>query len=431
MDQRIVVTLIHGTWAKHAPWVECDSPLRATLAAASPNAIAFRAPFRWSSRNSLGARQDAASALRRRILEESIDADVRHFLIAHSHGGNIALYALRDPEVGRRIAGVATLSTPFLIARRRDLGKGGETVVVLALQTLGVFAGYLAYRFMWPNAFFAGVAAFALFAALAFGFLALKKRVDRVVGEMELTTPAAERLWIGRIAGDEAAAGLQTGQLLGWAVAQAHRSFARAYDWAEGMSLARSLLYAAAGLGMVALTWTSGQYLVRVAERPAVVQWAFLAVAAIGFAVFLWGFLTLLPRVVVPLLTVVLLPLEVLLSILLLLPFGLGRALHGVLLDVQSEPTPLGTWTLRQYASTKEKWRPSEKENCPENATKARSTANADKAPKALVHSQIYEHQQALRDLSAWMQECAARTFPDLPPAPPVTVSAGAAAHGA
>jgi hypothetical protein len=48
--------------------------------------------------------------------------DARHVVIAHSHGGNVALYALKDPELRSQIAGVVTLATPFFTARDRNLG---------------------------------------------------------------------------------------------------------------------------------------------------------------------------------------------------------------------------------------------------------------------------------------------------------------------
>ena len=46
----------------------------------------------------------------------------QHFIVAHSHGGNIALYALNHPELARKIRGVICLSTPFLNVRERNLG---------------------------------------------------------------------------------------------------------------------------------------------------------------------------------------------------------------------------------------------------------------------------------------------------------------------
>jgi len=109
----------------------------------------------------------------------------------------------------------------------------------------------------------------------------------------------------------------------------------------------------------------------------------------VGFLIFAWGLLQQLPRVVVPYATVVLLPLVAILSSLLALPFGRERALYGLLLDVHSEPTPLGGHTVHQYEPAD------------------RSDAEGQKTA-ALIHSQIYGHKKALQDLATWMKTCAA-----------------------
>ena len=57
--------------------------------------------------------------LRSQLAEYPPEEGARHFVIAHSHGGNIALYALRDPELAHRLSGVACFATPFLYVRRR------------------------------------------------------------------------------------------------------------------------------------------------------------------------------------------------------------------------------------------------------------------------------------------------------------------------
>jgi alpha-beta hydrolase superfamily lysophospholipase len=91
-------------------------------------------PFVWSGGNTLRARERAAAALRQHI--EAIVGrypGAAHYLLAHSHTGNIALYALRDDAVARRIRGVACLSTPFLHLRRRKLGRITVSSIVAGL----------------------------------------------------------------------------------------------------------------------------------------------------------------------------------------------------------------------------------------------------------------------------------------------------------
>jgi hypothetical protein len=62
----IVVTLIHGTWARSAAWVLPSSPLSKALVSAWGDRIALM-PFLWSGGNTLRARERAASALRQHI----------------------------------------------------------------------------------------------------------------------------------------------------------------------------------------------------------------------------------------------------------------------------------------------------------------------------------------------------------------------------
>jgi pimeloyl-ACP methyl ester carboxylesterase len=103
----IVLTLIHGTWAPHAPWTLPDSPLRKALAGQLGDRIAFET-LEWSGANTHRARREAAQKLRAQ-LADSIAANplARHFLVAHSHGGNVALYAMADATLRQHIAGIA------------------------------------------------------------------------------------------------------------------------------------------------------------------------------------------------------------------------------------------------------------------------------------------------------------------------------------
>jgi hypothetical protein len=64
--------------------------------------------------------------------------NARHVIIAHSHGGNVALYALKDHELRSRIAGVVALATPFLSTQLRRI----DWIVRMAGVTLGFHTGY-------------------------------------------------------------------------------------------------------------------------------------------------------------------------------------------------------------------------------------------------------------------------------------------------
>jgi alpha-beta hydrolase superfamily lysophospholipase len=73
----------------------------------------------------------------------------RHFIIAHSHGGIVALYALRDPAADQVVSGIITLATPFVSARPRRFRPfiGAMTFLLIAGP---VVAGALLLKAMWP-----------------------------------------------------------------------------------------------------------------------------------------------------------------------------------------------------------------------------------------------------------------------------------------
>jgi hypothetical protein len=137
MPSTCVVTLIHGTWAKHAAWTKIPSPLTEALANNLGRGLRLES-FQWSGRNLHYARSQAATALKQHIRKCSERyPEANHFIIAHSHGGNVALYALRDQQVRTQVRGTVCLSTPFISCRRRELGEGGFTSIFGFLVVLG------------------------------------------------------------------------------------------------------------------------------------------------------------------------------------------------------------------------------------------------------------------------------------------------------
>jgi hypothetical protein len=129
------VTLVHGTWAarrrkwfawKNAPqWYDGGSIFRSVLqfdledCGFDPTIVAFK----WSGQNSIFARDRAAERLATYLRSRLSAGGDRHLLIAHSHGGNIALLAVDKLTRARGLAKesvdlsrlhIATLATPFL-----------------------------------------------------------------------------------------------------------------------------------------------------------------------------------------------------------------------------------------------------------------------------------------------------------------------------
>ncbi len=121
-EMQVVCTLVHGIWARKAPWMQPGSLLRETLRERLPS-VDFK-PFDWNGRNGLLSRVHAAWELQahlHRLIDEHPTA--RHFIIAHSHGGNVALSALHDGYILDRVSGMVCLSTPFLSAQPRPHGR--------------------------------------------------------------------------------------------------------------------------------------------------------------------------------------------------------------------------------------------------------------------------------------------------------------------
>ncbi len=139
-----VVVLVNGTWGEHARWVQPDGPLPVELEAAGFEVRRFC----WSGKNAHLSRLDAAQRLRQVLVEmtgEGRQVDV----VAHSHGGNVALYALDDDrwddEAVLDEVRVATLATPFLIART---GKRWWRTFCLLSPMLAFMAAYAWFVFV-------------------------------------------------------------------------------------------------------------------------------------------------------------------------------------------------------------------------------------------------------------------------------------------
>jgi hypothetical protein len=179
LQRPVVVTLVHGTvlfarwprvlrlltsfakmWpraqAKPAWHMKGSQFSERLLASLGPHAHV--ASYCWSGGNSVWARIHAAGAdgdfgkaaarntlsLRQHVAQMAVDHDgAAQVLVAHSHGGNVCLYALRDESTARAVDGLVCLSTPFVHARERvDSGVLDDFLkVLLGLVYLVVFFG--------------------------------------------------------------------------------------------------------------------------------------------------------------------------------------------------------------------------------------------------------------------------------------------------
>ena len=93
-DPCVVITLVHGTFAPDAPWTWPDSALRSLWPGTSERPVCFSV-FGWSGGNSHRDRVAASRELAEhlRALTTTYRA-ASHLVVAHSHGGNVALGAV-------------------------------------------------------------------------------------------------------------------------------------------------------------------------------------------------------------------------------------------------------------------------------------------------------------------------------------------------
>ncbi|HLG98891.1 MAG TPA: hypothetical protein VKX49_21450 [Bryobacteraceae bacterium] len=116
----ITIFLVHGTFGSHSRWFQRRSVLISELEMALGDERPYEfIPFYWSGSNSSTARRLASTQLFSAIRRVAAQRDGSIYLIAHSHGGNIVLDAVRRCESD--ISGVITLATPFLTFSPRRL----------------------------------------------------------------------------------------------------------------------------------------------------------------------------------------------------------------------------------------------------------------------------------------------------------------------
>ena len=238
-EPRIVVTLVHGTWARRTTWIFPDSPLCRTLLRAADAPVLFQR-FTWSGRNSISARRGAADALAahlHRLIAQWPNAG--HYVVGHSHGGNVAFQALADPVLNGRIDGLICLSTPFLTVTDRELGPVGQSVLWWVPVVLMFYAGLFVLRQLsLADVDALGVALLVL--AVASGFLTsrlLNRLATSVLESLKYPALDPSKVLILRAAGDEASAAIGATHILSWVTGQlwliTSRTLGRTVDTVE------------------------------------------------------------------------------------------------------------------------------------------------------------------------------------------------------
>jgi hypothetical protein len=140
----LLITLVHGTWPRgffpkrqrqnqRPLWFEEGSPFMARLSTELGDIRHKVTPLLWSGANSIFVRDKTAQVLAEHLSAEHAEhPQATQLIIAHSHGGNIALRALhllRQRHASRLYGAessnplVATLATPFIEVHRADFSS--------------------------------------------------------------------------------------------------------------------------------------------------------------------------------------------------------------------------------------------------------------------------------------------------------------------
>jgi pimeloyl-ACP methyl ester carboxylesterase len=362
-----VIILVHGTWGRgffcpagDAPWTVESSTLCHLLRKRLNRRIVFLR-FRWSGANTHTARAQAAKDLEI-FIKTCLDRwpHAKHFLIAHSHGGNVALCAA-DPCISTQITGIVCLATPFITARERDFGTDISSLLMTSIEVLGlcfVVFGFISAPY-WLKLMF--IVAIVLSGKLDIftGRLtrSLQSRAQSLCHELSPSLPKTNALLIIRSPADEASGFIGIFMILSQVTVRLFIWFQTLEARFEGpykvyyqIARKRWKLFLVAFLTSIIVVplfgeslWFLGKF-VNKYVLLAGFGLIFLLYIGIGFTTvvgYFLFFMAMLGRIV---LEYVFLTISLILLLLMWLPFGWQVALANVYLDVTVDATPVGTW---------------------------------------------------------------------------------------
>jgi hypothetical protein len=157
----MVVCLVHGTIPSlfgirlfsQVSWLGETSCFRKNLFPYSDDEIHY-SPFYWPGKNSHKGRVEAGIHLAAHLAELGNRYPAsQHICVAHGHGGNVAVYALRrlQQAAARLPDRLITLGTPFLSAAKRDLRTVEEQL--LSISGCGAALWMLVYLLLSSRLF--------------------------------------------------------------------------------------------------------------------------------------------------------------------------------------------------------------------------------------------------------------------------------------
>lgn len=262
-DKSINYTLVHGTFGASSQWLNeraTDNPkgFRALLKNNHSANISFTLPKPWGGVGFFkkihdltnSARLDGAVQLSNKLSELSDKS--ANFVIAHSHGGNVAMYAVQNEAARAKVDGIICLATPFLYPRRRPLSLP-TLLLSLVIIVIGFFQFSWRYDLLNSSMTAWSVASLLFLVAVvvpsALIFLIARQRfgadldLDKHIKRLSFKDPKIPILLI-RASGDEATGLLRAGQFFNWLAGIAMRIGGRQ-------------LYGLLCLGILVLAWSA------------------------------------------------------------------------------------------------------------------------------------------------------------------------------
>ena len=183
-----VVTLVHGTFFPNADWTQLNSKFSDELREDVKGVVVRR--FQWSSENSPSARLRASFELLFDLEEVSNHFPTcEHYIVAHSHGGSVALHCLQNEELHPYVAGLICMNTPLLEYSLRDSMESSGP-----LGIVGLFAAFVIGAPFGAIAVLLSVGAVivALFSFAPGSKIEAKSHISRLV----TGTPVVPLLWV-------------------------------------------------------------------------------------------------------------------------------------------------------------------------------------------------------------------------------------------
>lgn len=231
-----VFVLIHGTFARAAKWVRDDSNLADRLRSEFPNSLITNVP--WSGRNRFKARAQSAVDLQERVHKLRVECPhARITVIAHSHGGTLALHALSDASLSEQISAIICLSSPFLWVRPR--WSRFQYVLLNQILTLTVCIPMAIVLFQ--SLHHAGISKSGMWATKLGIILVvaliwsqsmwlIEKRIRKLSDESTINPGLGSKTLILRTTADEAGFILSVASFLSWLTSYPFRVISRVLD---------------------------------------------------------------------------------------------------------------------------------------------------------------------------------------------------------